>query len=70
MNGRCFIHGVLYIAIFTRKHLCWSLFFNGFIKKRQQGRYSPVNIEILYFIINTILMAASESFSFYVSLNV
>ena len=34
-------------AIFTRKHLCWSLFgvFGvNFIKKRLQRRYFPVNI--------------------------
>ena len=34
-------------AIFTRKHLCWSLFgvFGvNFIKKRLQHRYFPVNI--------------------------
>ena len=34
-------------AIFTRKHLCWSLFsvFGvNFIKERLQHRYFPVNI--------------------------
>ena len=34
-------------AIFTRKHLCWSLsgvFGVNFIKKRLQQRYFPVNI--------------------------
>ena len=41
-----------YFAIFTGKHLCWSLFFNkvtglktcNFIKKRLQHRCFPVNI--------------------------
>ena len=31
-------------AIFTRKHLCWSLFGVNFIKKRLQHRYFLVNI--------------------------
>ena len=30
-------------SIFTRKHICWSLFFN-FIEKRLQNRCFPVNI--------------------------
>ena len=30
-------------AIFTEKHLCWSLFFN-FIKKKLQHGCFPVNI--------------------------
>ena len=40
--------GVLkHFPIFTRKHLCWSLFLVfgvNFIKKRLQHRYFPVNI--------------------------
>ena len=31
-------------AIFTGKHLCWSLFLINFIKKRLQHRYFPENI--------------------------
>ena len=34
-----------YFAIFTGKHLCWSLFLQNFIKKRLQHRCFPVNIE-------------------------
>ena len=52
-HQRCSIKAVLKnFAIFTRKHLCWNLFFNkvaglqacNFIKKRLQRRRLTVNI--------------------------
>ena len=32
------------LAIFTGKHLCWSLFLRNFIKKRLHHKYFPENI--------------------------
>ena len=52
-------------AIFTRKHLCWSLL--NFIKKRLQHKCFPVNIAKLlirkFFFYRTPLVAGPESSS-------
>ena len=55
-------------AIFTGKHLCWSLFllkflFNSFIKNRLQDRCSPVNIA--KFLWTSILENISERLFLY-----
>ena len=47
-----FFLNLIFLQLFTRKHLCWSLFFNevaslkaySFFKKRLQDRCFPVNI--------------------------
>ena len=66
MNRRCSIKKTLLknFAIFTGKHLCWSLFLNkNIIKKRLRQKWILDNTA-------KFLRTASESFSFYVSSNV
>ena len=69
-------------AVFIKKYLCWCLFLNkyadlqvcNFIKKETPTQafsceYSQI-LKNTYFEEEHLWMAASESFSFYVSLNV